>query len=1025
MASSTMFVSGTTAQTGRLSSETAQLRARTAELGAVSSRDLRAPAAPWYDVVVLRVEFQPDSSRFTTGDGTFSGPLFADGLQPTLDPLPHDAGYVEAHLSFLRDYVARVSDGQTVIRSHLLPDIVRVSRPMGAYSPTGLESGSQAELSKLAALVTEAWSLAGDTSGLPTLDPDRTAFMILHAGVGRDVQLVGTILDKTPEDLPSLFMNADAMDRLNSEPRPIINGVPVRHGLIVPRTETRQGFNFLDDASFLAEFSVNGLLAASFFNYLGVPDLFDTHTGESGIGPFGLMDGLGIFAYSGLFPPEPSAWTKYYLGWTDPIELNGEATFDLAYVGSGSSPQARARISDAEYFLVENRHRDPEGDGAVLQVWTPSGVTEHRFENGSDGFNSASVSDFPGGVVVSVDQYDFALPGGKDENGVPLVGGVLIWHIDERVIAQGLTTNSVNGDSERRGVDLEEADSAQDIGNPIGGFFGPSFNLGSPFDFYYQGNPVLTRTASGRDVRLYENRFAPDTYPASSSNAGGASSVELFDFSVPGEVMSVSFRRVSDGQTSLVSEDRLDVAASTFARAGLVRRVGTNAVLAFSGTTGVLKILADGQEITSLSGLAAAEPSVAAQSIWAVRSEEFLQILNSGVAVRVVAIPEGVLAEATTPVVSIAAGRALRHFVGGSGSQGNVLLSITGGVLQIQPQNSRVIGLARVGPLELVVVLDDEAIFADQGTTWQYPTVVSGDHLRPQFGRDRRGVLGAISDPGTGTIHVLLPGGATQTIHLSAFGQAMGGLSGTPTLADLDNDGLLDVLVSDEGMLWGFTRSGAVVNGFPIRTRGSVVGAALVIDDAGDRDVFTVIVAAEDGQLDGYRPSSGKRVPGFPLSLGADAGVTPFYDEGALTAISGDGYIATWSHAQLGELRSGLSLGSLSNSSFVTIPLETTTLLDTPRILVPSEVYNWPNPVTAGTTRFRFLPTVDCSISILILDLAGNEVGKLSIENAPAEVPSEVEWQTTAGSGLYFARIRATTADGRSEDNLVKVAIIR
>jgi len=71
------------------------------------------------------------------------------------------------------------------------------------------------------------------------------------------------------------------------------------------------------------------------------------------------------------------------------------------------------------------------------------------------------------------------------------------------------------------------------------------------------------------------------------------------------------------------------------------------------------------------------------------------------------------------------------------------------------------------------------------------------------------------------------------------------------------------------------------------------------------------------------------------------------------------------------------------------------------------------------------LPTVDCSISILILDLAGNEVGKLSIENAPAEVPSEVEWQTTAGSGLYFARIRATTADGRSEDNLVKVAIIR
>jgi len=98
----------------------------------------------------------------------------------------------------------------------------------------------------------------------------------------------------------------------------------VRQTVILPRTESRPGFNFVEEAPLLLELSINGLLAASFFNFLGVPDLFNTETGESAIGPFGLMDPLGIFAYSGLFAPEPSPWTKYYLGWLEPQDLVGD-----------------------------------------------------------------------------------------------------------------------------------------------------------------------------------------------------------------------------------------------------------------------------------------------------------------------------------------------------------------------------------------------------------------------------------------------------------------------------------------------------------------------------------------------------------------------------------------------------------------------------------------------------------------------------------------------------------------------------
>lgn len=97
------------------------------------SEPLRRPAAPEYDVVALRVEFQPDTTRFSTGDGTFAGDLY-EGLAPLIDPLPHDAAYFEAHLAFLEDYVARVSDGQTVVRTHLIPDVVRLPRPIDRKS---------------------------------------------------------------------------------------------------------------------------------------------------------------------------------------------------------------------------------------------------------------------------------------------------------------------------------------------------------------------------------------------------------------------------------------------------------------------------------------------------------------------------------------------------------------------------------------------------------------------------------------------------------------------------------------------------------------------------------------------------------------------------------------------------------------------------------------------------------------------------------------------------------------------------
>src|SRR5690606_32162494 len=226
------------------------------------------------------------------------------------------------------------------------------------------------------------------------------------------------------------------------------------------------------------------------------------------------MDPLGIFAYNGLFPPLPSAWTRHYLGWAEAIELTGSEEVEVALPAvslPGGQDLARAWISDTEYFLVENRHRDPDGDGLTLRVWKDGQVVEQHIENGDERFNSATVEGFVGGVVMGASDYDWALPGGLDENGNALLGGMLVWHVDTREFAERLGRNALNTHGGYRTIDLEEADGAQDIGFPSTGLFGAQVEIGSPFDFFFQGNPVTVETQFGGRVTLYRNRFGPDT----------------------------------------------------------------------------------------------------------------------------------------------------------------------------------------------------------------------------------------------------------------------------------------------------------------------------------------------------------------------------------------------------------------------------------------------------------------------------------------------------------------------------------
>ena len=1009
---------------------------------------VQRPAAPHYDVVALRVAFQPDTTRFTTGDGTFAGALFEEGLVPSMDPLPHDAAYFQAHLAFLEAYVAQASDGRTQLTTHLVPEIVQVSRGMGAYSPAGLEADSDAERAKLVALIEEAWTLADreSTFDLSGFNPRRTAFVLFHAGVGRDIELLGTTLDKTPQDLPSIFFNERELARLGTGAISF-KGMPVRHTLLLPRTETRPGFNFIEDQPFLLELSTNGLLAASFFNYLGVPDLFNTETGDPAIGPFGLMDPLGIFAYGGLFPPEPSAWTKYFLGWTTPQDLAGEGpeTVTLSAAGlAGSSDVARAPISPAEYFFVENRHRDPEGDGLVLRVWQRGEIVEQRVQNGEEGFTRFDVSGFVGGVVVGADNYDWALPGGLDEDGNMLNGGILIWHVDERRIVPGLEGGGVNADSERRGLDLEEADSAQDLGFPPENPFGPAADQGTPFDFFFSDNPITTITATGQQIRFYENRFGPETIPDSHSNEGGPSFVTLEDFSAPGPEMTFVYRREAAAGVRVLdvgfppADLRLTTLEGSYVTAwgsedvqGVVLRVDRGGLLASDLASDgfltefayVLTPVLDGDR-----RIAAIVQTDAEQGLRIVNTPDVPSPGPPEVFIPF-ALPPGAVVEGRNALLlKDDDANAFYAFLAGGASKA-LLRFDQGGVTEVPlPADPLSVAFDALAGRVIVVGRQEAAVLGGDAR-WSYTVGASEVVGQAVFGRDQSGLVGVVPILGSRTLLFLRADGTVRRIALADYARfidSAGALSAFPVLADLDEDGFFDVLTTQGRSLVAFSQNGALLAPFPVALPATAVTQPLVAE-LSDSGAWSVLTALTDGYVYAYDLGrEGRSLAGFPLAVGRALLATPLLQGNTLFAAADDGTLKGWELDGVGAVWWGQLYGNAQNHSYVERAAEPPPQPGgrSTELIVEAETYNWPNPIRDGQTFLRCMTTEDARVRITIIDAAGSLIDEVALDLSGG-TPAEHPWQTDAASGLYYARVTATGVSGRTATKLIKMAIIR
>ena len=977
-------------------------------------------------ILALMVEFEKDNFEQTTGDGTFQ----ASGSPEQIDPPPHDSLYFKNKIQFVENYFNRVSNGKLTVTGIVVGETRRItlSKPMKFYSPPTITSDNK----ELGDLAKESWQIAD--SLYPDIDFSKyNVFVIFHAGVGRDIELVPNY---TPFDIPSLYLDSTAL--ATALRQPLFTGFAhgfIKNTIILPETESRTiPGNTGPDT--LLQLSINGLFAASVGSYLGLPDLFNTKTGSSGIGQFGLMDGADIFSYSGLFPPEPSAWEKMYLGWLTPITIgNSSVNLSVPAVGlkypSQQDSVYKIPITSSEYFLIENRSRNPKGTGLDIKIANAHGDTLWRhFNQDTATFNFLN-DKLITGSVIDVSNFDWALIGDGETDTIGKSspydgGGILIWHIDESVIQTGLSSNSVNSNPNHRGVDLEEADGSKDIGLSDPGS-GPE--NGSPLDCWFAEN----------NAAPYKNIFDQRSFPNSNSFSSAASLVTIKNFSVrsPRMTLTVEFGNPVLQRDSLMHRAFKNTNVISFP-------TSTKNHLYLPTSIGIYALQNNGQSLlgTSSDLLLPAVTTNGIAVYQQANSEIAACIQDSVMSILQLTAPDS--KGAYTGLTRFIQTFNQRFTTSPCFAARNIIISILvgtySGTLFEFNINGDLISQRSTGnaPITSIALLPTPSLSKPEEYFCISGNKIFSEHdslVLPASSNDWM-LAAAVSPKGNYIIAVEKNGNKVlsynQSLSKKNYEISVPG-SGILELAsaDIDGDGEKDVILQSANSLSVLSRLGSMLDGFPIQPRTGLefTGTPLVVD-FNDDSHQEIVLLTNDGEMWVY-DRSGKLLSGFPVQVTAagkafpmayvspsnKVGIAVLSENGSFDAFLTSSSVTSrsllwWQH--LGNERHSNADASVASSS---IPLST-------EFFPKSRVYNWPNPVYGPSTQIRFFTSEDANVTITILDLSGRKITELS-GHGTAGLDSEIPWNVSnIQSGVYLARVEARGAS-RSEVAIIKIAVVK
>ncbi|MBK8945673.1 MAG: T9SS type A sorting domain-containing protein [Ignavibacteriae bacterium] len=949
-------------------------------------------AAQSINILAVMVEFQPDKFELTYGDGTFGSIYTQNYGNSIIDPLPHDKNYFEDHLKFAQNYFNKISNGNVDVNFNVIPEIVKVSKFMRDYSPE--EDGSFKVLGDFA---TEVWNLTNQQN--PDLDFSQyNLFMIFHAGVGKDISTSNLLGE--PRDLPSIYISLNSLKDFygnNFDGITLSNGFKITNTAILPETESREESGI--GGTVLIELSINGLIVSNIASYLGLPDLFDAETGKSAIGRFGLMDGQSLFAFGGLFPPEPSAWEKVFLGWEEPITFDFDkpsinVVTRLAYALNREHYKVvKIPINSTEYYLIENRQRDANKDGAKITYKTDGLIRTITFDKDLDNFNNYII-DTLRGVVIDVDEFDWATPG----------NGILIWHIDEKIINENLSTNRINV-GENRGVDLEEADGIQDIGEEFQTIFGDIVIAeGDSSDFWFASNPS----------KLYKNIFSSDTKPNTKTNSGANSLITISNFADFGNEMTFSLNFGSDKvdlisrmenfgeHTNLKITKKNPSKTFTVQENGLVINFGSLFIPNFSDVDFALVENRVGEYVVgskdSLLNIFYYEIEKNNESI------NIEEKCTSPIVVNQINENESVI------LVGLANG-AIKTYRNNIAINSAPILEET-----LQMFDSEITQIA-ILENQIAAISKNKFKFSNENEI-SFPTDIKNFVLT----KNKSNKFTVIILTSENSLYSFVKGEQTsEKIYSSENG--IDGIA----VCDLRKTGENYIVFNSGNQIQAINFLGTQAENFPYQNNSTnnFVGIPNVADINNDENA-DIISLNDNGDIYAISGTDGKIISEFPLSTGGEISrlntIIKRENDLLLSATSSKNEIFYWSINSSGNVLWRSKYGdNLNNSSINSASTENHISEFFPK----NKTYNWPNPVYGNETFIRTYVSEDSKVKVKIFDLAGDFVDEFNF-NAVGGLDSEYSWNVTnIQSGAYLAHLEVTSNSGKSENKIIKIAIVK
>ena len=450
-------------------------------------------------IIAIMVEFQEDNNPKTSGNGLFLDtldinmkvdPSLARCDQFILDRPPHNFQYFNSQIEAVSNYYNEISDGNINIQNQIILSssnedngYYKLSKEMELYSYSDMH---------LSELFKESLELAKtDIESYLNLNPeinfDNIIFTVFHAGIGQDFSF--PTFDPTVYDIKSAYIEPTMFGDIEY---PQINGNNVSSGILLPETQNMIFFSSIEDI-FYGESSycdyqlgMTGTFSFLMGYALGLPPLFNTETGQPGIGIFGLMD-YGSNNGRGIIPALPSPWTRILMGWDFENNMTSSVVSEnFSLIDINKDEIYKFDISDNEYFLLENKINTLDSGLSLADIVADynsineDNIYRDTYSNWLDAIisnnNQYNIFEFQDSIITRVIDYDLGLPG----------SGILVWHINEPT---NLLESGINNNPYNRSVSIEEADGVLDIGfESYALFSNQDPTAGTRWDLWYQEN---------------------------------------------------------------------------------------------------------------------------------------------------------------------------------------------------------------------------------------------------------------------------------------------------------------------------------------------------------------------------------------------------------------------------------------------------------------------------------------------------------------------------------------------------------